>query len=211
MKRFHTALSGAGIWDWCSTAGRDKEPDIILAYAGDIPTTEVVASAQLLNRYAPHLSVRVVNIVDLITLYPPKLHPHGMSQRSFEELFGKEHHVVFAFHGYPGVIHQVLPGRCDHRLFHVRGYKEEGTTTTLFDMVVRNKLSRYHLCLDVTNILGIGKTGTDIAQYSKDMLEKHRLHTIEHLEDMPEVRNWTLQVSPSWFDSFPTLSNIVRC
>jgi xylulose-5-phosphate/fructose-6-phosphate phosphoketolase len=138
---------GAGVWEMYSNHWED--PDIVLACAGDIPTQETVAAAWMLRQYAPGLKVRVVNVVDLMRLCPPDRHPHGMSDVDFIKIFTATVPVIFAFHGYPGVIHDLLHGRTAHDRFHVRGYIEEGTTTTPFDMVVLNKVSRLHLCLDV--------------------------------------------------------------
>jgi xylulose-5-phosphate/fructose-6-phosphate phosphoketolase len=163
---------GADRWEWCSAGAADA--DIVLACAGDIPTLETVAAAWLLRRYVPELKVRVVNVVDLMTLYPPDRHPHGMDQSDFTDLFGYDRHVVFAFHGYRGVIHQLLHGRPDADRFHVRGYMEEGTTTTPFDMVVLNQMSRVHLAMDAV-------------KYARNGV---RAYVTQHFEDLPEIRDW---------------------
>src|SRR5712691_8420472 len=138
---------GASVWPW---AGNDegKEPDVVLAAAGDVPTLETVSAAWLLRRYAPQLRVRVVNIVDLMTLFAPRFPPHGLEEAAFVELFTREAPVVFAFHGYQRAIHEIVHGRPKVDRFHVRGFNEEGTTTTPFDMVVKNGISRYHLCVE---------------------------------------------------------------
>ncbi len=140
--------TGASLWSW---AGNDheREPDVLLAAAGDIPTLEVVATAWLLRKHAPGLKVRVVNVVDLMCLFPKDAHPHGLSESKFIELFTATKPVIFAFHGYQRAMHQILHGRPSPERFHVRGFVEEGTTTTPFDMVVRNGMSRFHLCMEV--------------------------------------------------------------
>jgi len=180
---------GAGIWPHYSNI--PETPDIVLACAGDIPTQEVVAAASLLRRYAPGIRFRVVNIVDLMRLAPPDRHPHGMSDEEFARLFTATAPVVFAFHGYPGVIHDLLHGRVAHDRFHVRGYIEEGTTTTPFDMVVLNEMSRLHLCLDVARYApgALFETAPLIAHCS-DLLSRHTGYIHEHMEDLPEIRDW---------------------
>ena len=182
---------GASAWAWASSAG-DGEPDIVLAAAGDIPTLETVAAASWLKRHAPDLRVRVVNVVDLMTLFSPSEHPHGMPDARFVELFTRDTDVVFAFHGYPGAIHQFLHGRPNAARFHVRGYIEEGTTTTPFDMVVLNRTSRYHLCIEA---LKRTRRPPDNAAALIDAchaaLKAHAEYIVEHLEDMPAIREWT--------------------
>ena len=142
---------GASVWDWAGNSDGSSDPDIVLACAGDVVTMETIAAADILKQKAPQLKIRVVNVVDLMTLHRPKDHPHGMSDLQFRELFTDTVDVVFAFHGYPGAIHQLVHGRPDADRFHVRGFEEEGTTTTPFDMVVRNHASRYHLVIDALN------------------------------------------------------------
>jgi len=185
---------GYGIWHWAGTDGLgSKKPDIVLACAGDIVTMEAVAAAELMKRYLPALKVRVVNVVDLMTLYRPKDHPHGMSVKAFADTFTEDIDVVFAFHGYPGAIHQLVHGRPDVDRFRARGFVEEGTTTTPFDMVVRNNVDRYHLVIDCINNARNKPAGShELYQYCTEMLEKHAEHIVEYLEDMPEVRLWTL-------------------
>lgn len=182
---------GAGIWHWAGNEPEQGEPDVVLACAGDIPTLETVAAAEILKERLPGLKTRVVNVVDLMTLVRPKDHPHGMDETFFAELFTNTKDVVFAFHGYPGAIHQLVHGRPDADRFRVRGFIEEGTTTTPFDMVVRNKMSRYHLVLDAINNAKVTPPGaSDLKQYCLDQLERHERYIVEHLEDMPEVSEW---------------------
>jgi len=180
---------GAGMWQWCSTAVAD--PEIILACAGDIPTLETVAAAWLLRQHTPELKVRVVNVVDLMSLYPPDRHPHGMDQGDFTALFGNDTPVVFAFHGYRGVIHQLIHGRPDSDRFHVRGYMEEGTTTTPFDMVVLNQMSRIHLAMDAVKYARHGVArAPELIAHCNEMLARHRAYVTQHFEDLPEIRDW---------------------
>jgi xylulose-5-phosphate/fructose-6-phosphate phosphoketolase len=181
---------GASTWEWASnTSG--TEPDVILGCAGDIPTLETVAAAAWLREKAPDLRVRVVNVVDLMTLASPLEHPHGMSDDRFVQMFEKETQVVFAFHGYPGAVHSLLHGRPAARRFHVRGYREEGTTTTPFDMVVLNQMSRFHLCIEALRRARrpVPNAESLIAECNA-MLERHRAYIGEHLDDMPEVRDF---------------------
>jgi len=137
---------GISVWDWASNAG-DEEPDVILACAGDIPTLETIAAAHWLRQHAPEVRVRVVNVVDLMALFPREFHPHGLDETTFIELFTADKPVVFAYHGYQRAIHEIVHGRAKASRFHVRGFNEQGTTTTPFDMVVLNEMSRYHLCI----------------------------------------------------------------
>ena len=187
--RAHCAR-GAGIWDWCSSDG-GREPDLVLACAGDIATLETVAAAWLLRQHLPELRVRVVNVVDLMALCPPDRHPHGMDPVGFEALFGTDLPVVFAFHGYPGVVHQLIHGRGDTDRFHVRGYNEEGTTTTPFDMVVLNRMSRLDLCRDaITYVPRLAARRPTLLARVDEVLARHRTYVNEHFEDLPEVRDW---------------------
>jgi xylulose-5-phosphate/fructose-6-phosphate phosphoketolase len=182
---------GASVWDWASNSD-GHEPDVILACAGDIPTLEIVAAAWWLRKKAPHLRIRVVNVVDLMALASPLEHPHGMSDERFVDLFGSETHVVFGFHGYPGAIHQLLHGRPQAHRFHVRGYREEGTTTTPFDMVVLNGMSRFHLCIEALRRARKTVAHSEaLIQECRAALDRHRVYIGEHFEDMPEVRDWT--------------------
>jgi xylulose-5-phosphate/fructose-6-phosphate phosphoketolase len=184
---------GAGIWDWAGNDDGSRDPDIVLACAGDVVTMETVAAAQILKEKLPQLKVRVVNVVDLMTLPRPKDHPHGMSETMFRELFTDHVDVVFSFHGYPGAIHQLVHGRPDADRFRVRGFIEQGTTTTPFDMTVRNRASRYHLVMDaINNAKRLPAGATELKAWCEAQLAKHDKYVVEHLEDMPEVRDWSL-------------------
>jgi xylulose-5-phosphate/fructose-6-phosphate phosphoketolase len=182
---------GASVWEWASTdAG--ASPDIVLACAGDIATLETIAAAWWLRRHAPELRVRVVNVVDLMSLVPSTEHPHGMSSERFDELFTQDTDVVFAFHGYPGALHQLLHGRPNPARFHVRGYREEGTTTTPFDMVVLNQTSRFHLAIEALKRARRRPDRADILmEECREELRRHSAYVREHFEDMPEIRGWT--------------------
>jgi xylulose-5-phosphate/fructose-6-phosphate phosphoketolase len=185
-------LRGASIWNWASTENDRSEPDVVLACAGDIPTLETVAAAHLLREKAPELRVRVVNVVDLMTLFSPGEHPHGMREDSFVDLFTRDVDVVFAFHGYPRAIHGFLHGRPNPGRFHVRGYREEGTTTTPFDMVVLNLISRYHLAAEALKRARRKPANTAALLAELDgALDRHRAYVKEHMEDLPEIRRWT--------------------
>ncbi len=181
---------GASIWRW---AGNDAggPPDVVLAAAGDAPTLETVAAAWWLRRHAPALKIRVVNVVDLMTLFPPDVHPHGMDEPSFVDIFTRDADVVFAFHGYQRAIHEILHGRPEPGRFHVRGFNEQGTTTTPFDMVVLNGMSRYHLCIEALRRAG-GRLpdATALIAECRAALARHGVYSRAHLEDMPEVRDW---------------------
>ncbi|MCL2489793.1 MAG: phosphoketolase family protein, partial [Propionibacteriaceae bacterium] len=185
---------GYGIWEWAGTDGLGTaKPDIVLACAGDVVTMEAVAAAELLKHYLPQLKVRVVNVVDLMTLYRPKDHPHGMSAKAFSDTFTDDVDVVFAFHGYPGAIHQLVHGRPDADRFRARGFVEQGTTTTPFDMVVRNRVDRYHLVMDAINNAHSKPAGShELYQYCERMLARHAEYIVEYLEDMPQVADWQL-------------------
>lgn len=184
---------GADIWEWAGTDDGSSEPDIVLACAGDVVTMETVAAAQILRQRLPGMKVRVVNVVNLMRLPRPKDHPHGMSETMFSELFTDSVDVVFAFHGYPGAIHQLVHGRPDADRFRVRGFIEEGTTTTPFDMTVRNRASRYHLVMDaINNARRLPRGAADLKVWCEQQLAKHEAYVVEHLEDMPEVRDWSL-------------------
>jgi xylulose-5-phosphate/fructose-6-phosphate phosphoketolase len=184
---------GAGIWDWAGNDDGNSDPDIVLACAGDVVTMETVAAAQILAKRLPQLKVRVVNVVNLMTLPRSKDHPHGMSETMFRELFTDDVDVVFAFHGYPGAIHQLVHGRPDADRFRVRGFIEQGTTTTPFDMTVRNRASRYHLVIDaINNARRLPAGATELKAWCEAQLAKHEQYVVDHLEDMPEVRDWSL-------------------
>jgi xylulose-5-phosphate/fructose-6-phosphate phosphoketolase len=184
---------GASVWNWASNDD-GATPDIILACAGDVATLETLAAAWWLRRKAPELRVRVVNVVDLMALFSPAAHPHGMTEDRFVELFTADRDVVFAFHGYPGAVHQLLHGRPNPHRFHVRGYREEGTTTTPFDMVVLNETSRFHLVIEALKRAARAPSGSDLlTDECRDVLKKHHSYVREHFEDLPEVRDfkWT--------------------
>jgi len=181
---------GLSTWHWASNDHK-IEPDVVLACAGDIPTLETIAAAWWLRHHIPELKVRVVNVVDLMTLYPPELHPHGLDLRSFDAHFTEDKPVVFAFHGYAQAIHQVVHGRPNVDRFHVRGFNEEGTTTTPFDMVVLNGMSRYHLCIEaMRRVPRIHELVAPLIAECNDLLSKHKTYVLNNLEDMPEVRDW---------------------
>jgi xylulose-5-phosphate/fructose-6-phosphate phosphoketolase len=182
---------GLGIWPWASSDD-GGEPDVVLACAGDIPTLEVVAAAALLREHLPALRVRVVNVVDLMRLQPESEHPHGLSDREFNALFTNAKPVIFAYHGYPTLIHRLTYRRANHDNIHVRGYKEEGTTTTPFDMVMLNDLDRYHLVMDVIDrVPELGEQAAGLRQKMADARLRARAYTREVGDDMPEVRDWT--------------------
>ena len=184
---------GAGVWSWAGTDDGSADPDIVLACAGDVVTMETVAAAAILREHLPHFRTRVVNVVDLMTLTRRKDHPHGMDETRFKELFTDHVDVVFAFHGYPGAVHQLVHGRPDADRFRVRGFIEEGTTTTPFDMVVRNRASRYHLVMDALNNARRTPPGaSDLKAWCQQRLAEHETYVIEHLEDMPDIREWVL-------------------
>jgi xylulose-5-phosphate/fructose-6-phosphate phosphoketolase len=181
---------GAGIWEW---AGSEEvgEPDVVLACAGDVPTLETLAAADLLRRHIPQLRVRVVNVVDLMKLQPPEEHPHGLPGAEFDRLFTTNRPIIFAYHGYPWLIHRLTYRRTNHDNLHVRGYKEEGTTTTPFDMVVRNDLDRYHRVMDVIDrVPGLAQQAVSVRRLMQDKLAEHRRYIARYGEDMPEVRDW---------------------
>ncbi|WP_433155453.1 phosphoketolase family protein [Actinomadura nitritigenes] len=182
---------GIGIWEWASTDG-GADPDVVLACAGDVPTLETLAAVDLLRRFFPGLRVRVVNVVDLMRLQPVEEHPHGLPDVEFDALFTADKPVIFAFHGYPYLIHRLAYRRHGHHNLHVRGYKEEGTTTTPFDMVMLNDLDRFHLVVDVIDrVPSLGSRVANVRQRMLDERLRLRAYTREHGEDAPEVRDWT--------------------
>jgi xylulose-5-phosphate/fructose-6-phosphate phosphoketolase len=184
---------GGGVWRWASNDDGTADPDVVLGCAGDVVTMETVAAADILRARLPDLRVRVVNVVDLMTLIRRRDHPHGMDDTLFRELFTDDVDVVFAFHGYAGAIHQLVHGRPRADRFHVRGFMEQGTTTTPFDMVVLNKVSRYDLVIDAINNARRTPAGaTALKAWCEQRLAEHRAYVVERLEDMPEVRDWTL-------------------
>jgi xylulose-5-phosphate/fructose-6-phosphate phosphoketolase len=180
---------GLGIWEWASND--DGDPDVVLACAGDIPTLETLAAASLLREHLPDVRVRVINVVDLMRLQPESEHPHGLSDREFDSLFTADKPIVFAYHGYPWLIHRLTYRRTNHDNLHVRGYKEEGTTTTPFDMVMLNDLDRFHLVIDVIDrVPGLGERAAALRQRMVDQRLRMRAYTREHGEDHPDVREW---------------------
>ncbi len=182
--------AGIGIWEWASN-DKGVEPDVVMACCGDVPTLETLAAVQLLRRHLPRLKVRVINVVDLMRLQPAKQHPHGLPDDEFDVLFTKDRPVVFAFHGYPALIHRLIYSRTNHRNFHVHGYNEEGTTTTPFDMVVLNKLDRFDLVEDVINrVPQLGARAAYFKQAIRDRLIEHRHYIEEYGDDMPEIVGW---------------------
>jgi xylulose-5-phosphate/fructose-6-phosphate phosphoketolase len=181
---------GLGIWDWASTDS-GEEPDVVLACAGDVPTLETLAAADLVRQHLPNLKVRVVNIVDLMRLQPPSEHPHGLADAEFDDIFTRDRPVVFAYHGYPWLIHRLTYRRTNHDNIHVRGYKEEGTTTTPFDMAMLNDLDRFHLVMDVIDrVPDLGTKAAHIRQLMVDLRIEHRQYTRDHGEDPPDIRDW---------------------
>jgi xylulose-5-phosphate/fructose-6-phosphate phosphoketolase len=185
--------AGIGIWPWASN-DRGSEPDVVMACAGDVPTLETLAAVQLLREHFPGLKVRVVNVVDLMKLQPPREHPHGLSDEDFDLLFTTDKPIIFAYHGYPWLIHRLTYRRTNHANLHVRGYKEEGTTSTPFDTVVRNALDRFDLVADVIDrVPRLGPRAAYAKQAIRDKLIEHKQYIAEHGEDLPEVRNWKWQ------------------
>ncbi len=181
---------GIGAWDWASN-DQAAEPDVIMACAGDVPTIETLAAVKILREQLPALKIRVINVVDLMTLQPREEHPNGLSDKDFDTLFTTDKHIVFAFHGYPWLIHRLTYRRNNHHNLHVRGYKEEGTTTTPFDMTVLNELDRFHLVCDVIDrVDGLGSQGVYLKQQMQDKLVEHQQYISEHGQDMPEILQW---------------------
>jgi len=182
--------AGISLWEWASTEG-GRDPEVVLACAGDVPTLEIVSAAAMLREHLPELKVRVVNVVDLMRLQPESEHPHGLSDREFDALFTADKPVIFAYHGYPWLIHRLTYRRAGHANLHVRGYKEEGTTTTPFDMVMLNDLDRFHLVIDVIDrVPGLGERAAHLRQQMVDERLRHRAYTREVGDDMPDVRDW---------------------
>ncbi|MFG3410229.1 phosphoketolase [Streptomyces sp. NPDC048142] len=188
--RAHCAR-GAGAWEWAGTEDRGRDPDAVLACAGDVPTQETLAAADLIRRHLPELAVRVVNVVDIARMMPGSEHPHGMPDAEYDALFTRDKPVIFAYHGYPWLIHRLAYRRTGHAHLHVRGYQEEGTTTTPFDMVVRNDLDRYRLVMDVIDrVPGLGVRAVAVRQEMADVRTRHHAWIREHGTDLPEVVDW---------------------
>ncbi len=182
--------AGIGIWKWASN-DKDSEPDVVMACCGDVPTLETLAAVSLLRTYLPDIKVRVVNVVDLMKLQPPREHPNGLSDKDFDALFTTDKPIIFAFHGYPWLIHRLTYRRTNHKNLHVRGYKEEGTTSTPFDMVVMNDLDRFHLVADVIDRIPLHGSSADYTKQAlRDKRFEHKQYIAKHGEDMPEIRNW---------------------
>jgi len=179
---------GIGIWEWASDEG---EPDVVMACAGDVPTLETLAAVSILKKALPALKIRLVNVIDLMRLQPETEHPHGMNDIEYNELFTTDKPIIFAYHGYPWLIHRLTYRRNNKRL-HVRGYKEEGTITTAFDMTVMNKLDRFDLVLDVIERTELSNLAAAQAlrQEMQEKLVDHKNYIVEHGIDMPEIRNW---------------------
>ena len=182
--------AGLGIWTWASN-DQGGEPDVVMACAGDVPTLETLAAVELLREYLPELKVRVINVVDLMALQSAREHPHGLTDETFDSLFTSDKPIIFAYHGYPWLIHRLTYRRTNHDNLHVRGYKEEGTTTTPFDMAVLNDIDRFHLVRDVIDrVPGLSARATHLAQFVADKLLDHKRYIERHGDDMPEIRNW---------------------
>ncbi len=182
--------NGIGIWQWASN-DEGTDPDVVMACAGDVPTLETLAAVDLLRQHFPDIKVRVVNVVDLMTIQPSTEHPHGLPDREFDSLFTIDKPVIFAYHGYPWLIHRLTYRRTNHDNFHVRGYKEEGTTTTPFDMTVLNDLDRFHLAGDVVDrVPRLQRVGAHFKQFLRNKLVEHKQYICEHGDDLPEVRDW---------------------
>ena len=190
--------AGLGIWDWASN-DQGGDPDVVMACCGDVPTLETLAAVEILRKNFPDLKIRVINVVDLMTLQPQSQHPHGLSDKDFDVLFTKDKPVIFAFHGYPLLIHQLTYRRTNHENLHVRGFKEEGTTTTPFDMVVMNELDRFHLASDVIDrVASLGARAAYVKQLLRDKLLDHKAYIYKHGQDMPEIRNWQWSLSENY-------------
>jgi xylulose-5-phosphate/fructose-6-phosphate phosphoketolase len=185
----HTA-AGIGIWEWASH-DNGVQPDVVLGCCGDVPTLEALAAVKLIRHHLPELRVRVVNVVDLMRLQPPSEHPHGLPDEAFDRMFTKDKPIIFAYHGYPWLIHRLTYRRTNHGNLHVRGYKEEGTTTTPFDMTVLNDLDRFHLLEDVAvRVEKASAKRDEILRFVAEKLAEHRAHITTVGEDLPEIQEW---------------------
>lgn len=181
---------GIGIWQWASN-DQGTEPDVVMACCGDVPTLEALAAVSILRQYLPSLKIRLINVVDLMKLEPNTEHPHGLSDHDFDELFTRDKPVVFAFHGYPWLVHRLTYRRTNHENIHVRGYKEEGTITTYFDMTVLNDLDRFHLVKDVIiRLPHMGVKGAKLNDMMNEKLLLHKKYIDKNGQDMPEILNW---------------------
>jgi xylulose-5-phosphate/fructose-6-phosphate phosphoketolase len=184
--------AGIGVWAWAGTEREGQEPDVVMACAGDVPTLETMAAVDLLRSEIPDLRIRVANVVDLMKLQSDDMHPHGLSDSEFDGMFTRDRPVIFAFHGYPQLIHRLTYRRTNHGNFHVHGFNEEGTTTTPFDMAVLNRLDRFHLAMDaIDRVPGLAARAADTKQRLRDSLDEHRAHIVVNGDDMPGVRDWT--------------------
>jgi xylulose-5-phosphate/fructose-6-phosphate phosphoketolase len=182
--------AGIGIWEWASN-DKGGEPDLVMACAGDVPTLETLAAVHLLRQFVPDLKIRVINVIDLMNLQPKEEHPHGLPDKDFDTLFTTDKPIIFAYHGYPWLIHRMTYRRTNHKNLHVRGYKEEGTTTTPFDMTVRNEMDRFHLVNDaIDRVPKLGYLAAYAKQAIRDKLIEHQQYIAEHGDGMPEVRDW---------------------
>ena len=189
---------GIGVWQWASS-DQGFEPDVVMACCGDVPTLETLAAVSILNKYLPDLKIRVVNVVDLMKLQPSTEHPHGLSDQAFDDLFTEDKPIIFAFHGYPWLVHRLTYRRTNHENMHVRGYKEEGTITTTFDMTVLNDLDRFHLVQDVVDRLPqLGASGAKLKRLMQGKLVEHKQYIRTCGQDMPEILNWTWNGSLSF-------------
>ena len=189
--------AGIGMWEW---AGSDQgeEPDLVMAAAGDVPTLETLAAISILRTHLPQLKIRMINVVDLMKLQPASEHPHGLAESEFDLLFTRSKPVIFAYHGYPWLIHRLTYRRTNHQNFHVRGYKEEGTITTPFDMAVLNDLDRFHLAADaIARLPQLGARAAYLQQFLVDQLNEHRHYIREYGEDMPSIREWRWHITPA--------------
>jgi xylulose-5-phosphate/fructose-6-phosphate phosphoketolase len=182
--------AGLGIWPWASN-DRGGEPDVVMACCGDVPTLETLAAVSLLRTLFPRLKIRVINVVNLMKLQPQREHPHGLSDKEFDSLFTTNKPIIFAFHGYPWLIHRLTYRRTNHKNLHVRGYKEEGTTSTPFDMVVMNDLDRFHLVMDVIDrVPKLERLAAHTRQAMQDKRVEHKAYIAKYGDDQPDIRDW---------------------